>query len=99
MLSSFTGDLSNWDTSSVMNLCRSILPCATSFMGDGLSDWNTSNECDVNLMRPRSREMESRTQLEYVNVTDLLWEVGRVTDMSNVFCASLMDISGTRVTM
>ena len=72
--SSFNGDLSGWDTSSVTDM-KNMFDGASSFNGD-LSDWDTSSVTDMSTM---FRDADS------FNGDLSGWDTSSVTDMSQMF--------------
>jgi surface protein len=71
----FNGDLSFWDTSSVVNMGK-VFQSALLFEGNGLSDWNTSSVTNAFAMFEEAFSFVG-------NISS--WDVSKVTDMSGMF--------------
>ena len=84
--SSFNGDISDWDTSSVTKM-NSMFNVASSFNGD-ISDWDTSSVTDMNRMFYEATSFDG-------DLSD--WDTSSVTNMYNMFSRATSfdgDISG-----
>ncbi len=85
--SSFDGDLSNWDVSSMTSL-RYLFNQATAFSGDGISGWDVSKVTDMTHLFADNHAF---------NAGISGWDVSKVTNMAYMFLqahAFNADISG-----
>ena len=102
ILTTFDGDISNWNVSNVTNMQSMFDHCKYSGNNGDISDWDVSNVTDMSYMFSNSKYNGDLSRWDVSNVKDMKymfayskfngdisdWNVSKVTDTESMFLSS-----------
>ena len=102
ILTTFDGDISNWNVSNVTNMQSMFDHCKYSGNNGDISDWDVSNVTDMSYMFSNSKYNGDLSRWDVSNVKDMKymfayskfngdisdWNVSKVTDTESMFLRS-----------